>query len=158
MSTPVGNTGLMPAVSTNISYLGIRGKHDLGLDITALFQLETQLDIAATAGTLNTNSNNDSIVKGALTSRNSFVGVASRDVGSIKLGKTDAPMKTSTARLNPFIGTIGDYAAVIGNTGGDNRTEFGTRLDHAVWYESPNWSGLSFVALWAPGQNRSEDN
>jgi len=25
----------------------------------------------------------------------------------------------------------------MGNTGGDNRVEFGTRLDHSVWYESP---------------------
>jgi predicted porin len=158
MSKAVGNLGWMPAVSTNISYLGIRGRHSLGLGVAAIFQLETQLDIAATAGTVNTNSNNDSIVKGALTSRNSFVGISHHDLGALKLGKTDAPMKLSTARLNPFVGTIGDYAAVIGNTGGDNRTEFGTRLDHAVWYESPSFSGFSLVALWAPGQNRSEDN
>ncbi len=52
----------------------------------------------ATAGTVNTNSNNDSIVKGALTSRNSFLGVSGDEFGAIKLGKTDAPMKTSTAR------------------------------------------------------------
>ncbi|HEX3765804.1 MAG TPA: porin [Kofleriaceae bacterium] len=157
-SRPVGHVGWMPAVSTNISYLGVRGQHGLGLGVMAIFQLETQLDIAATAGTVNTNSNNDSIVKGALTSRNSFVGVAHHELGALKIGKTDAPMKLSTARLDPFVGTVGDYAAVIGNTGGDNRTEFGTRLDHAVWYESPNISGFSLVALWSPGQNRSDDN
>jgi predicted porin len=27
-----------------------------------------------------------------------------------------------------------------------------------VWYESPNWSGFRFSALWSPGQNRSNDN
>lgn len=158
MSKPAGNVGWLPAISTNISYLGVRGQHGLGLGIAAIFQLETQLDIAATAGTVNTNSNNDSIVKGALTSRNSFVGVMHHELGALKVGKTDAPMKLSTARLNPFVGTVGDYAAVIGNTGGDNRTEFGTRLDHALWYESPNLSGFSLVALWSPGQNRSDDN
>jgi predicted porin len=157
MSTPVGNVGWMPAISTNISYLGVRGKHDIGHGLAAIFQLETQLDIAATAGTVNTNSNNDSIVKGALTSRNSFLGLSGQ-FGAIKIGKTDAPMKNSTARLNPFVGTPGDYAAVIGNTGGDNRTEFGGRLDHALWYESPTVYGVSVVALWAPGQNRSDDN
>jgi predicted porin len=157
MSTPVGNMGWMPAISTNISYLGVRGSHELGLGLTAVLQLETQLDIAATAGTVNTNSNNDSIVKGALTSRNSFVALSGK-FGAFKIGKTDAPMKNSSARLNPFIGTPGDYAAVIGNTGGDNRTEFGTRLDHALWYESPKLWGVSLVALWAPGQNRSDDN
>jgi predicted porin len=157
MSTAVGNVGWMPAISTNISYLGVRGKHGIGRGLAVTFQLETQLDVAATAGTVNTNSNNDSIVKGALTSRNSFLGLAS-ELGAIKIGKTDAPMKNSTARLNPFVGTPGDYAAVVGNTGGDNRTEFGGRLDHALWYESPSVYGISVVALWAPGQNRSEDN
>jgi len=42
----------------------------------------------------------------------------------------------------------------MGNTGGDNRVEFGTRLDHAIWYESPSLSGFQLNALWAPGQNR----
>jgi len=43
----------------------------------------------------------------------------------------------------------------MGNTGGDNRVEFGTRLDHALWYESPKFGGgFQFNALFAPGQNR----
>lgn len=66
ISTPVGKVGWLPAISTNISYLGIRGKHDLGNSTAAVFQLETQLDISATAGTSNNNSSNDSTVKGAL--------------------------------------------------------------------------------------------
>jgi predicted porin len=43
----------------------------------------------------------------------------------------------------------------MGNTGGDNRVEFGTRLDHAVWYETPTWGGFAFAALFSPGQNRA---
>jgi predicted porin len=46
----------------------------------------------------------------------------------------------------------------MGNTGGDNRVEFGTRLDHAIWYESPSFNGLNVNALVAPGQNRATDN
>ena len=156
-STPVGHIGWMPAISTNLSYVGLRGKHDLGNGMAALFQLETQLDISATAGTSNGNSANDSTVKGALTSRNSFLGLAG-GFGAIKIGKTDAPFKSSTARLNPFSGTVGDYSAIIGNSGGDNRVEFGTRLDHALWYESPKMGGFTVNALWSPGQNRSSDN
>ena len=156
--SPVGRVGYMPAISTNLSYLGWRGKHGIGDDLDVVFQLETQVDIAATAGTANTNSNNDSTVKGALTSRNSFVGLASKSGGAVKIGKTDAPYKTSTARMNPFSGMIGDYSVVMGNTGGDNRVEFGTRIDHAIWYESPNMSGFTINALVSPGQNRSTDN
>ncbi len=60
--------------------------------------------------------------------------------------------------MNPFLGMIGDYASIMGNTGGDNRVEFGTRLDHAIWYESPNWAGVNLSVLYAPGQNRADDS
>lgn len=156
-SVPAGKLGWLPAISTNTSYLGLRGKHPLGNGLAAVFQLETQLDISATAGTSNNNSANDSTVKGALTSRNSFLGLTG-EWGAVKIGKTDAPFKNSTAHLNPFSGTVGDYSAIIGNSGGDNRVEFGTRLDHALWYESPNLQGLTVNVLWSPGQNRSADN
>jgi predicted porin len=43
----------------------------------------------------------------------------------------------------------------MGNTGGDNRVEFGTRVDHAVWYESPTSGGFQWNVMYAPGQNRS---
>ena len=155
---PVGKVGYMPAISTNLSYIGVRGKHGLGNGLDFVYQLETQLDISATSGTTNTNSNNDTTVKGALTSRNSYIGLHFPDAGSIKIGKTDAPYKTSTARMNAFSGMLGDYSVVMGNTGGDNRVEFGTRLDHAIWYESPNLSGFTFNALYATAQNRSNDN
>lgn len=157
VDTPVGKMGWVPAISTNLSYLGIRGRHDFGNGLAAIMQLETQLDVSATAGTVNNNSSNDSVVKGALTSRDSFIGLTG-DFGAVKIGKTDAPYKRSTARMNPFNGTVGDYAAIMGNTGGDNRVEFGTRLDHAIWYESPKFQGLSFNALISPGQNRASDN
>jgi hypothetical protein len=47
----------------------------------------------------------------------------------------------------------------MGNTGGDNRVEFGTRLDHSIWYESPQFGhGFSVDVLFSPGQNRTFDN
>lgn len=45
---------------------------------------------------------------------------------------------------------------IMGNTGGDNRVEFGLRAAHAIWYESPSWSRVSFKAMYAPGQNRDD--
>jgi hypothetical protein len=46
---------------------------------------------------------------------------------------------------------IGDYAVIMGNTGGDNRVEFATRLDHAIWYTSSNFKGVEANVLFAPG-------
>lgn len=157
---PAGHLGWQPDISSNLSYIGVRGKQPFGSgnSLAFIYQLETQIDVSATSGTGNSNSAQDSTVKGGLTSRNSYIGVASEPWGALKIGKTDAPYKNSTARMNPFSGMIGDYSAIMGNTGGDNRVEFGTRLDHALWYESPNFHGWSFNALVSPGQNRGYEN
>jgi predicted porin len=158
-SVPAGNGGWMADVSSNISYVGLRGHQSLGATPAKfVWQLETQIDVSSNAGAGGSNSNTSSSVKGALTSRNSYIGIASPEWGAVKIGKTDAPYKTSTSRLNPFGGMWGDYQSIIGNSGGDNRVEFGTRMTHAIWYESPKWGGFNFSALLSPGQNRANDN
>jgi len=153
---PVGKNGWEPAISTNLSYIGVRGKHPLMTDLAFVWQLEGGIDISATPGTKNTTSNNSDAVNGALFSRNSYIGFAGPEWGAAKIGKNETPYKTSTDRLNPFSGELGDYRVIMGNTGGDNRVEFGLRAPHAIWYESPRWSGFSFNAMYAPGQNRDD--
>jgi predicted porin len=94
-----------------------------------------------------------------MTTGTSYVGLGSKDFGAVKVGKTFAPYAASTAVFNtPFQGTLGSYNVVMGNTGGDNRVEFGSLMEHAIWYESPAWNNLSFAALFSPGQNRSTDS
>ena len=158
-TTPIGNFGWMPDISTNISYLGARGFQRLPLhDFNFVYQFEAGVDISVTPGIRQTNSNLSNSVNGALFSRNSYIGLASSQWGAIKIGKTDAPYKNSTAAFNPFVGTWGDYATVMGNSGGDNRVEFGTRLSHSIWYESPKIYGFQFNLLYSPGQNRDNDS
>ncbi len=159
--TAVGKLGWQADVSSNLSYFGVRGDHDIGGGNRMVFQMETQVDVAATPGPSPVNQaspgNADNKVLGALGSRNSFLGVAG-NFGAVKLGKTDAPYKLSTARMDPFSASVGDYNSIIGNTGGDNRAEFDTRLSHAIWYESNKMRGFSYSVLAAPGQNRAGDN
>ena len=158
-SVPAGNFGWLGDISTNISYLGIRGFQRLPhQDFNFVYQLEAGIDISVTPGIKQDNSKLSNQANGALFSRNSYIGIASSQWGAIKIGKTDAPYKNSTAAFNPFAGMWGDYAVIMGNSGGDNRVEFGTRLSHAVWYESPNWNGLQFNVLFSPGQNRAGDS
>jgi predicted porin len=157
--SPVGNFGWMPAISTNLSYFGLRGFQrlpDVGFNF--VWQAEVGFDISATPGTRETNSNISNTVNGALFNRNTYIGLSSPEWGAVKIGKTDAPYKNSTAAFNPFSGQIGDYSVVMGNSGGDNRVEFGTRLDHSIWYESPTIAGFQFNALFSPGQNRSDNS
>src|SRR5467141_1150633 len=111
-STAVGKVGWQPDISSNLSYFGFRGDHDIGGGYKIVFQVETQVDVSATPGPSPVNQasqgNVDNKVLGALGSRNSFLGIAG-NFGAFKLGKTDAPYKLSTARMDPFSATVGDY-------------------------------------------------
>ena len=120
-----------------------------------VYQLEVGFDISSTPGLKQSNSQISDNVNGALFNRNTYIGFASPEYGAIKIGKTTAPYERSTGGFNPFAGQIGDMHVIMGNTGGDNRVEFGGRLDHSIWYESPTIHGFQFNALFSPGQNRS---
>jgi len=156
-SGPVGNFGWLPDISTNLSYFGVRGFQRIPSadSLQFVYQFEAGFEVSATPGLKQSNSQLSNQVNGALFSRNTFIGVASPGWGAIKIGKSDAPYKNSTAMFNPFSGQWGDYSVIMGNTGGDNRVEFGTRVDHAVWYESPTVGGFQWNVMLAPGQNRS---
>jgi hypothetical protein len=159
-SGPVGRVNYMPALSTNKSGFGYRADHHIGssgVDFT--YQIEAAFAVTSAPGLNTSNTQQSNVVKTGLGYGDSFVGFHSAGLGSFKVGTTYAPYKKSTDRLNPFSGMLGDYAVVMGNTGGDNRVEFGTRIDHSIWYESPKiGSVLAFDVLWSPGQNRTYDN
>ena len=83
-----------------------------------VYQFEVGFDVSATPGLKQSNSNLSDQVNGSLFNRNTYIGIASSTWGAIKIGKSDAPYKTSTAAFNPFSGEWGDYQVVMGNTGG----------------------------------------
>src|SRR5258708_2755871 len=159
-ATPVGRVGYLPAFSTNKSSLGYRGSHKFeGMDLELIFQLETQPSITSSPGLNTSQFQQSNVVKGGIGYGDSFIGFAGKEGGKVKVGTTYSPYKKSTDRMNPFSGMLGDYSVVMGNSGGDNRVEFGTRLDHSIWYESPKLGNMfSFDVLLSPGQNRTYNN
>jgi predicted porin len=146
----VFDQGTKLGVASNISSFGIRVRHNLapygweGMAVVA--QLESQVDIASAP-----------TEKAAFGTRDSYLGIEG-PWGAVKAGKSDTPYKKSTAAMDPFTRTLGDYNSIMGNTGGDNRAEFDWRMNHAIWYESPIFSGFQFSALISPGQNYAQDN
>src|ERR1700738_3091141 len=146
----VFDQGTKLGIGSNISSLGIRVRHSLapygweGMAVVA--QLESQVDIASYP-----------TERAAFGTRDSYVGLEG-PWGAVKAGKTDTPYKKSTAAMDPFTRTLGDYNSIMGNTGGDNRAEFDWRMPHAIWYESPIFNGFQFSALLSPGQNFAQDN
>jgi hypothetical protein len=158
---PYGNNGYLAALSTNNTYIGLRGFQPISdwHDTQFLWQLQTNLALTTVSGTSMTNSQESNSVNGGFTTGTTYIGFGSKDYGAFKVGKTIAPYQSSTAAFNtPFAGTLGSYNVIMGNTGGDNRVEFGTLMEHSIWYESPAWNNISFAALFSPGQNRATDS
>jgi predicted porin len=157
---PVGKVGWLGAMSSNKSNVGYRFTHPLaGSGIDFIGQVETALNLAAAPGLNTTWTKSSNTVTGAIGLGDTFIGLQNRNWGKLKFGELQAPYKTSTDRLNPFSGMLGDYSTIMGNTGGDNRVEFGTRLDHAILYNSPKIARyFSFDLLYALGQNVTNNN
>ena len=155
-----GSVGWIGDLSTNKSVLGYRGSHKIdGSSVEFIYQLEVQPAITSAPGESTSYTAQSNVTKAALGYGDSFVGLSNNSLGKLKVGTTYSPYKKSTDRMNPFSGMLGDYSVVMGNTGGDNRVEFGTRLDHSIWYESPKFGNvLSFDLLVSPGANRTYDN
>jgi predicted porin len=151
---PFGRVSWMAMMSSNGSNVGYRGNHKIGTsNVDFIYQVSASIDMAAAPGLRNTWTKSSNTVEGALGLGDTYIGLRSKSLGQVKFGTMYTPYKTSTDRLNPFPGMLGNYSVVMGNTGGDNRIEFGTRMDHVIVYSSPNFGGFSLDASYAFGQN-----
>jgi predicted porin len=152
-ATPYGKVGWLGAMSSNGSSIGYRGTHRIGTsDVDFIYQVSTAIDMVAAPGLQDTWTKSSNTVQGAIGLGDTFVGFQNHSWGRVKFGEMYMPYKTSTDRLNPFGTGLGNYAVIMGNTGGDNRVEFGTRGDDVVEYNSPTWAGLSFDVAYQFGQ------
>jgi predicted porin len=116
--------------------LGFKGTEDLGNNMKALFVLET--GIAADKGGFN---------QGNLAfARQSFVGLQS-DAGTLTLGRQYTPFFLAlNAVADPFAsGLAGNAQNLIPSSG--------IRMDNAVKYASPTFSGVSGEVAYGFGEN-----
>jgi len=150
---PYGRVGWLGAMSSNGSSIGYRGEHRIpNTDIDFIYQVSSAIDMAAAPGLQNTWTKSSNTVLGGIGLGDTFVGFQEHSWGKVKFGEMYMPYKNSTDRLNPFGTGLGNYAVIMGNSGGDNRIEFGTRSDDVVYYTSPTWAGITFDLAYAFGQ------
>lgn len=116
-------------VSSNNSRLGFKGTEDLGNSLSAVWQMETGVNL-------------DNFKSGFM-QRNSFVGLSSSTMGTAILGKHDTPYKLGTDSLDLFKDTMGDYNAIVGNVVGN--VAFDSRLGNVAAYISPTFGGFTFI-------------
>lgn len=129
-------------VSDYASRIGFKGTEDLGNGLAATWQIEQQI-------------NTDGVGTGAFAGaglRNTFVGLKSKDLGEVRVGKHDTPYKMSTGRLDVFADTLGDYNGVVGaSTATAAGGYFDQRTNNTVAYLTPNFSGFSAAGAYVFG-------
>ena len=156
---PVGRVGFLGAIASNGSNIGYRGSHKItNTAVDFIYQVSTAINMAAAPGLNNTWTKSSNTVTGAIGLGDTYIGFKNKQWGTVKIGTMFGPYKTSTDRLNPFNGELGSYNTIMGNSGGDNRIEFGTRFDHALIYNSPTIQGFSVDLMYALGQNVTYNN
>jgi predicted porin len=115
--------------------LGFKGTEDLGNNLKALFVLET--GIAADTGGFN---------QGAGFARQSFVGLQS-DVGTLTLGRQYTPFFLA---LN---GVADPFASGLAGNAQNLIPHSGIRMNNAVKYVTPIFSGISGEVAYGFGEN-----
>jgi predicted porin len=117
-------------VSSNVSKLGFKGSEGLGEGLTAVWQIEQQINMDNTGGNFGT--------------RNTFLGLKSDGMGTVLLGRHDTPYKLATRSLDVFGDSIADNRALLGAVSGTSAAAaFDGRQSNALAYISPKMGGMT---------------
>lgn len=129
-------------VSSNTSRIGLKGSEDLGDGLSAVWQIEQQINIDNST----TNANQ-------FATRNSFVGLSSGSMGTFILGRHDTPYKIATRGLDVFADSIADNRSLMGTTagGGAYAGVHDARLGDVVAYISPAMNGFTGAIAYVAG-------
>ena len=112
-------------LNSNRSRVGLKGSEDLGNGLSADWQMEGTVGMDAGGFALD---------------RNTYIGLNSADMGTVRLGRHDTPYKIATRGLDVFKDTQADNR--------DSGMLFGMdlRLNNVIAYISPDMSGLTVLA------------
>ncbi|RZU01240.1 porin [Rivibacter subsaxonicus] len=128
------------------SFWGMEGKEDLGNGVAAEFKLE--------AFFLGDTGAQGRFQFDTLFARSAYIGLTSKDLGTVRMGRNTTPLFISTLIFNPF-GDSFVWSPSIrqyfnGSAGGQLRGDSG--WNNSVNYLSPNYGGLSINALISAGE------
>lgn len=112
-------------ISSNNSFIGLKGEEKLTDRLSALYQAEF---------TLFTDDGQQGASNDAFVPRNIFVGLKDSKLGALKVGKIDTPVKQLSAVVDTFNNYVENTADVNGILAGENR------IDNVVVYEAPSYA------------------
>lgn len=137
ISTGKAGQDTLNRISSNSSYLGFKGTEDLGNGLSAIWQVEQQVNADSNDSTTGTSS---ATSFGGGGTRNTFVGLSSKTMGTMVLGTHDTPYKLGTLKLNVFGDSMGNYTSIVGSANGTNVRDL--RGANVAAYISPTFNGF----------------
>ncbi|WP_051937736.1 porin [Ferriphaselus sp. R-1] len=127
-------------VSSNVSKLGFKGSEDIGDGLSAIWQIEQQINIDNSTANVST-----------LATRNSFAGLKS-GAGTVLLGRHDTPYKIATRRLDVFGDYLADNRTLMGGVAGKSvGSSFDGRPTDVLAYITPDLGGFTGAIAYVAG-------
>lgn len=131
-------------VSSNTSFIGMKGTVDAGDGMSAIWQVESLINVGDSAANGTTNGVNSGI--GYLGNRNTYAGLKHDSYGTVLAGRYDTPYRLSTRRLDLFDRGIADNRSILGGSNVAAKSAFDGRQDQVVAYISPGIQGVTAMA------------
>jgi predicted porin len=148
-ATPVKG-GTATKVSSNVTRLGFKGNQDLGDGVSVMFQIEQQID--------GDNSGGAGSSRTTFATRNTFVGLSDKALGTVQIGKIDTPYKSATRSLDAFGDLLADSRTLLGGVAGKSALiSFDGRQGDEVMYTSPEMAGVTFAAAYVAGAESNKN-
>ncbi len=128
------------------SWFGIGGSEDLGGGMSAVFAAQSFLRAD--------NGNSGRYTGDAFWARSAYVGLASKDLGKVTLGRNTTPLFVTTLLFNAFGDSFG-YSPAIRHYFTSGTTTGDTGWNDSVMYSSPNIGGATLQLIGALGEGTS---
>lgn len=143
-------------VSSNSSYIGVKGENELDDGLNAFFQIECGL--SQDTGSAATTSSTGNGISNTFASRNSALGGAG-DAGRLFLGSWETPYRMAFIALDPFGYTgIGGFSLLgnghTTNPNVGNLVSFSRRQNNSVQYWSPDWDGAAVRIAYSANEEK----
>lgn len=122
-------------ISSNTSRLGFKGNEDLGDGLSAIWQVESLIQI------------DNSGAGNGFATRNTFAGLSSASLGTVIMGRHDTPYKIATRAYDVFGDGIADNRSLMGGVAGKSAgASFDGRQADVIAYISPAMAGFTGIA------------
>ncbi|MYN07216.1 porin [Pseudoduganella aquatica] len=137
-----GNVTKVSSGVANTSRIGFRGTEDLGGGLSAVFLLES--GFAADTGVGDASG---------LFQRQSYVGLVSKEAGSLTLGRQYTPMYNALVQVaDPFQAGLAGSAKNLFSASGAS-----VRISNSVNYKTPTYNGFNVEAQYGVGEQSKAD-